>query len=157
MKKVKEEIKELNDEIKEEIEEQFNEETAIKELKSGYVKAEKLLKDNEKLERFLQRLEKKLKVIPIAGNTLAIVPTMISLVRMYVKKEYTDIPLGTIIAIISALIYVLSPVDLIPDAIPGGIGHMDDVGIVGVCLKLVGSDIEDYQKWRKENNKILDV
>ena len=33
MKKVKEEIKELNDEIKEEIDEHFNEEIAIKELK----------------------------------------------------------------------------------------------------------------------------
>ena len=44
-------------------------------------------------------------MVPGLGDTLAIVPTMISLVRSYTKKEYTEIPLGTIIAIVSALIY----------------------------------------------------
>lgn len=57
---------------------------------------------------------------------------MILLVRNYIKKEYTEIPLGSIIAIISALIYVISPADLIPDNIPG-IGYLDDAAVVAVC------------------------
>ena len=135
---------------------EFKEKIANERLKSGYKEAEELLKDNDKLERFLQKLEKKLKVIPLAGDTLAIVPIMISLVKNYIKKEYTDIPLGSIIAIISALSYWLSPFDFIPDAIPG-IGQLDDAGVIVACLKLIGSDIDDYQKWREENNKNLDV
>ncbi len=134
----------------------ISEEKAKKELEKGYKEAEKLLKDDKKVEEFLQRLEKKLKVIPMAGDTLAIVPTMISLIRSYIKKEYKNIPLGTIIAIISALAYILTPADVIPDVIPG-IGHLDDVAVVVACLKLVGSDIEEYEKWRKENNKLMDV
>ena len=134
----------------------FDEDIATKQLKKGYKNAEKLLEDNDKMEKFLQKLEKKLKVIPIAGDTLAIVPIMISLIKNYIKKEYTDIPLGSIIAIISALTYWLSPIDLIPDAIPV-IGQLDDAGVIMACLKLVSSDVEDYQKWRKDNNKVLDV
>jgi len=134
----------------------MNEEQAKQELEKGYKKAEELLNEPEKLEIFLQKLEKKLKVIPKVGNTLAIVPTMISLIRRYVMKEYTEIPLGTIIAIISALIYILSPIDFVPDAIPGA-GYIDDALVISVCLKLIGSDVDDYQKWRKENNKEIEI
>ena len=63
----------------------------------------------------------------------------------YVKKEYTDIPTGTIIAILSALIYFVSPIDFILDSIPG-IGYLDDVAVVAVCWNLVSSDIEEYTK-----------
>lgn len=135
---------------------EFNEKVADEELKKGYDDAEKLLKDDEKMEKFLQKLEKKLKVIPVAGDTLAIVPTMVSLLKNYINKEYTEIPLGSIIAIISALLYFVSPIDIIPDAIPG-IGHIDDAGIIVACLKLVKSDVDDYNKWREENNKFLNV
>ena len=101
-------------------------------------------KDEEKTERFLQRLEKKLKVVPVAGNTLAMVPTLISLVRNYIKKEYTEAPIGTIIAVVSALIYLLSPADAIPDFIPG-VGYVDDALVIAACLKLVDSDVKEYQ------------
>jgi len=133
---------------------EMSEKQAQKELEKGYKKAEELLKEPEKLEMFLQKLEKKLKVIPKVGDTLAIVPIMISLIRSYIKKEYTEIPLGTIIAIISALIYVLSPIDFISDTIPG-VGYIDDALVIATCLKLIGSDVNDYQKWRKDNNKVL--
>lgn len=133
---------------------EMNEEQAEEELKKGYDKAKKLLEDTDKIEVFLQKIEKKLKVIPKVGETFAIVPTMISLIRNYVKKEYTEIPLGTIIAILSALIYIISPIDFVPDAIPGA-GYIDDALVIGACLKLVSSDVDDYEKWRKENNKLV--
>lgn len=133
---------------------EMNEKQAEEELKKGYDKAKKLLEDTDKIEVFLQKLEKKLKVIPKVGETFAIVPTMISLIRNYVKKEYTEIPLGTIIAILSALIYIITPIDFIPDVIPGA-GYIDDALVIGACLKLVSSDVDDYEKWRKENNKLV--
>lgn len=129
---------------------------AFKELKKGYRKAEELLEDSDKLERFLQRLEKKLKTIPVAGDKLAVLPIMASLVRNYSKKEYTDIPIGSIIAIISALIYFVSPVDIVPDSIPV-IGYFDDAAVVAACWKLVDSDIEEYENWRKQHGKVLKI
>ena len=81
---------------------------------------------------------------------------MASLIKSYVKKEYTDVPIGTIIAVISALTYVISPIDLIPDSIPV-LGYFDDAAVVAACWKLVESDIEEYTQWREKNNKVLDV
>lgn len=134
----------------------FDEQRALEELEKGYDEAEEILHDEDKLEKFLQRLEKKLKTIPVAGNKLAVVPIMASLIRNYVKKEYTDIPIGSIISIISALIYFVSPIDIIPDSIPV-LGYFDDAAVVAACWKLVESDVEEYVKWRDDNGKVFDL
>ena len=133
----------------------ITEEEAKEELKKGRKEAKKLLSEPDKLEIFLQKVEKKFKVIPVVGDTFSIVPAMISLVRSYARKEYTEVPLGSIVGIISALIYIFSPVDLIPDPVPG-VGYLDDATVILVCLKAgAKDDIKDYQKWREENNKSI--
>ena len=134
----------------------FDEQKAQAELEKGYEAAEKILNDHDKFERFLQRLEKKLKVIPKAGDKLAKVPIMASLIRSFVKKEYTDVPIGSIIAIISALIYFVSPIDILPDALPI-VGLIDDAIVIAVCLKLVESDIDEYAGWREDNGKVINI
>ena len=125
---------------------------AQEKLEQGYPKAEKVLNNNKKLDKVLTRTEKKLNLLPVVGTSLAMIPSMISLVRSYTKKEYTEIPIGTIIAIVSALIYFVSPVDLIPDVIPVA-GHLDDAAVVGACLALVKSDLDDYKEWRENKKK----
>ena len=136
-------------------EKQITEEQAKKEYEKGIVEAEKLLKNPDKLEDLLQKLERKLKAIPLVGDSFSLVPAMISLVRSYIKKEYTEVPLGSIVGIISALLYILSPIDLFPDAVIG-LGHLDDAAVVIACLKAgAEDDVKDYQKWREENNKMM--
>ena len=81
------------------MEKRFTEEEGQKELEKGYKQAKKILKDEDKMETFLYRLENKLKKVPLGGDVLSMVPVMISMLRSYFKKEYTDIPIGTIILI----------------------------------------------------------
>ena len=140
-----------DDKIKNEI----TEEEAKEEIEKGRVEATKLLENPDKLEEFLQKLERKMKKIPAVGNTFSLVPAMISLVRSYAKKEYTVVPLGTIVGIVSALIYIFSPIDLIPDPIPV-VGLTDDAAVLLTFLRAgAKSDIEDYKKWRENNNKSI--
>lgn len=60
--------------------------------------------------------------------------------------KYKKVPVGTIAAIIGTLLYVLSPVDFIPDFLPGG--FVDDAGILVICLNFTKYDIEEYKKFK---------
>jgi len=73
---------------------------------------------------------------------------LISLVKDYWKGNYRTIPYWAIGAIVFALLYVLSPIDLIPDVIPV-IGLLDDAAVLGLCLGLVEQELEDYREWKK--------
>ena len=136
--------------IKGKIEELRKDEKISEQIDKNKSEAEDLLKDKNKMEHFLERLERKLSKIPFAGKYLSDVPVLISLVKAYTVKEYTEIPIGSIIAVISALIYLLSPIDIIPDIVPG-IGFLDDAAVIATVYALVHDDIEEYKVWRDMN------
>lgn len=135
--------------------EKVTDKKAMDELKKGFDKAKEMLQDHDRMERFLQNLEQKIKMIPFAGKKLSKVPIMAALINSYVHKEYTDIPMGTIVAVVSALIYFASPIDIVPDSIPFA-GYLDDAAVVKACWKMVESDINKYLKWRDENNRTIE-
>lgn len=126
---------------------QIDEGAAKKLLEAGSEEAKKLLQNKGKLEETLLRLEKKLKEFPAIGDALSDVPILIMLVRDYVSGEYDCVPIGSIVAVLSALLYVVCPIDLIPDVVPVA-GILDDAAVVGVCLKLVSSDVDEYRNWK---------
>lgn len=124
-------------------------------LRSNDKRAEEILKDEVKWNEFKNSVENfldKARKIPVLGSVIDDIVTMVQLADAYVHKEYTAIPWTSVVAIVAALIYLLSPIDLVPDFIPV-VGYLDDVAVVMFVLKLgVGHDLEDFQKW-KENNR----
>lgn len=60
--------------------------------------------------------------------------------------KYKKVPVGTVAAIVGTLLYVLSPIDFIPDFLPGG--FVDDAAILALCLKFTKYDIEEYKKFK---------
>ena len=81
------------------------------------------------------------------------IKTMCDMVASWAKKEYREIPYRTIGMIILTLVYVFSPLDIIPDALPG-VGLLDDEMMVGLCLKAVQSDINDFRIWDSRRKRI---
>lgn len=65
--------------------------------------------------------------------------------------KYKKVPAGTVAAIIGTLLYVLSPVDLLPDFLPGG--FVDDAGIIGLCLTFTKYDVEQCKKFKENNDE----
>ena len=124
----------------------ISEQEAQKALDANKKEAEVLLNDEKKMDDFLTQLENKFNSVTGIGKKLADSPLIVSLIRSYMKKEYTEIPLGTIIGLVASLIYFLSPVDLIPDVIPG-LGYVDDITVIAIALRFAYTDIEDYKKW----------
>ncbi|MEG1805977.1 MAG: YkvA family protein [Clostridia bacterium] len=119
-------------------------------LKENSEKAKEYIGDEDKLEKLIRKVEEKLKQIPKIGEALAIIPTFLLLLNSYIKKEYTEIPVGSLLAIVGALIYFIAHIDLIPDSIPIA-GFLDDIGVIALALKWVSDDVEEYKKWRELN------
>lgn len=68
------------------------------------------------------------------------------------KMKFTDILLPAI-----ALIYVLSPIDLIPDFIPV-IGALDDLALLAFAIPLLIKEVDKFLLWEYEQtNNITDA
>ena len=100
--------------------------------------AEKVMENKEKIEAIMENdtLKKYLEDIKLYFQMLGDIFT----------GKYKKVPMGTIAAIVGTLLYVLSPIDLIPDFLPGG--YLDDAGIVALCLNFTKHDIEEYKKFK---------
>ena len=133
--------------------ENLSEEQVKEALESGYAQSEALLNDKDELDDFLYRLEQKINDMPFVGQKFSMIPVMISLVKNYVQGKYTTVPYGTILAVLSALIYFLAPIDIVPDFIPLA-GYIDDMAVLGLCMNMVSIDIETYEKWRQAQGLI---
>lgn len=72
---------------------------------------------------------------------------LVSLVKDYYQGHYRDIPYKTISAAVVGLLYVINPIDIIPDFIPL-IGQLDDALVLGFCLKLIEKDLHKYKIWK---------
>ncbi len=73
---------------------------------------------------------------------------LFSMLRDYTSKKYTQAPWYIISAIGAALLYVISPLDLIPDFIPF-VGFLDDATVLALCLNLVHKDLMLYKEWKE--------
>lgn len=139
-----------DDHFEEKVVEILDEEEVQKRFEQSKKKAKKILEDRDKMDRFLERLEKKLKYIPVVGGILSEIPVLIALVKAFLEKRYLEIPIGSIIAIVGALLYFLSPIDLFPDFLPA-IGLIDDAAVTTLAFKLVHDDVKEFKAWREKN------
>ena len=117
-------------------------------IENGKGQAQDLLDHPEKVDELLIKMEEELKEVPIGGQVLANIPLMISMVKSYISKEYTDVSAKVIITMISAFLYVVKRKDLIRDNIPF-IGFLDDIAVLGVALTFVDPELKAYAEWRK--------
>ncbi len=76
------------------------------------------------------------------------VKVFLSMLKDFFTRVYTEVPMGTIMAIVGSLLYLLCPLDLIPDAIPV-VGFLDDAAILAACIKAVRIDIEKYKAFKE--------
>lgn len=78
------------------------------------------------------------------------IQSLIDMVKSFAKGAYKEIPVTTIGMTVLSLVYVFSPIDIIPDFVPV-VGLVDDAGIIAALLAAVGVDIEKFKNWQKDN------
>lgn len=81
---------------------------------------------------------------------------LMSLVKDYYQGNYRNIPYKTISAGVVGLLYVINPIDIVPDFIPF-IGQVDDALVLKFCLKLMEKDLAKYKTWKDEQTLLKET
>ena len=119
-------------------------------FKKYQAKAAKVLEDNDRVQNLLNTTSEKLKSILASNDKLKqFSDTIYLLIRMMKAQfsgDYSEFPWRTLMLMVGALIYFVTPFDLIPDFIPA-LGFTDDISIVYWVYTSIQEDIEKFEAW----------
>ena len=110
--------------------------------------AETYARDPNRLRQLAEDAVGKISVIPRGpfADTWPYLMAMIRLLRDYHRAEYRDISEPNLLTIIAAILYFVSPFDVIPDWVPV-LGHIDDAFVISLALKSVRADLDTFMAW----------
>jgi uncharacterized membrane protein YkvA (DUF1232 family) len=71
---------------------------------------------------------------------------MLRLIRAYANGDYRSVPDSTLVVIIAAIIYIVNPLDVIPDALPA-LGFLDDATVLALAARRSRQALNDFMTW----------
>ncbi len=99
-------------------------------------------------ERILQKVISSASLAPF----LTQVRTLFNMIKDYISGDYREVPWWSLGSAATALLYILLPLDALPDFIPVA-GFIDDAVVLKLCLDLIGKDINEYRQARETVNE----
>ena len=116
--------------------------------KTDKERAEEILKNPNEAVRFYESLNDKMNKTKGLSKWFEAVDTIGDMVVDYAKGNYREVPLNTIIGATAALIYFLSPIDVLPDVV-AGLGQLDDIAVIAFAVKSISHDLDKYREWKR--------
>ncbi|MFZ1217776.1 MAG: YkvA family protein [Chthoniobacterales bacterium] len=112
------------------------------------IDAETYARDPNRLRQLVEDSVGKISITPRGpfADTWPYLMAMIRLLRDYHRAEYRDISETNLHTIIAAILYFVSPFDVIPDWVPV-LGHIDDAFVVSLALKSARTDLDTFMAW----------
>ena len=80
------------------------------------------------------------------------IKTSFALLKDWYMGNYTKIPFRMVASIAGAMLYLVSPLDVVPDWVPFG-GLLDDAIVLAAIFALSRSDLDEYTKWAQPEMK----
>ena len=126
-------------------------ETVLRNLKD---KADAIYMDNTRLRELLDTAISKAKGNKQLMDIWEDLKLFIELIKDWMSGRYDDLSRETIIMIIAALIYLVMPIDLIPDFLIGG--YIDDALVIGYVVKKTSDELKLYKEWKSMEEDIIE-
>lgn len=75
---------------------------------------------------------------------------MFQMLNDYRKGNYNKVPWFTVATVVFILLYVLNPLDLVPDFIPI-VGYVDDLSVLALGINFIQTDLHNYLNWKSKH------
>ncbi len=98
-------------------------------------------------------ISKKITSSDVLTKYTELAKVMFGMLKDYRKGIYTNVPWFTIASIAFGFLYVLNPLDIIPDFIPG-LGYIDDLAVLSFGLRFIETDLHNYLDWKLESEEV---
>ena len=125
-------------------------------------KAEDYVKDPEKAHALVDQAARKAKSQEANKGPLADVWNYLTgavrLFKAYIRHEYVDIPWGSVVLVVVAIVYFVSPLDMVIDWIPV-LGFVDDAAVIAFVIGQVKKDLDKFFLWEGQagpSDKVID-
>lgn len=121
-------------------------------ISEDYVKHEVAKISQEEVDSVVKNQEEitqKMKSSSLLEKYSALGKVLFNMLKDYRTGIYTNVPWFTIAAIAFGFLYILNPLDIVPDFIPG-IGYIDDLAVLTFGLRFIESDLHNYLDWKIE-------
>src|SRR5688572_9478213 len=119
---------------------------ALKQFRGFINEAKGYLRDKERLGYLLSE------VVTIAkgrrGKLWEDIQILVRLLQAWKSGSYKGVSLQTIVSILAAILYFISPLDVIPDFIPG-VGYIDDAAVIAWLISNISNDLDEFRSWEQ--------
>ncbi len=92
-------------------------------------------------------------IMRMLGRLWSELPLLRRLFRAWKRGAYRGLSPRTVIAFVGSLLYLVSPVDLVPDFIPG-IGFVDDAVVLALLLQTLAQDLAAFRVWEQNRDGV---
>lgn len=75
--------------------------------------------------------------------------TMMRMVLRWADRSYRHVSWTPLLLVVGALVYFVTPVDLIPDAL-GAIGFVDDVTVITTVVQRIRGELDRFRDWEAQ-------
>jgi uncharacterized membrane protein YkvA (DUF1232 family) len=118
-------------------------------MRRGLGGAERLVRDPKELLSVLTTAERRLDRVN-AGRLTPIkkdFQTLLRLMRAYGEGRYRQVSGRNLVMAALAIMYLVSPLDVLPDFLPGG--FFDDAAVIGFIVKKIRTELAAFEIWEQ--------
>lgn len=123
-------------------------------LRRGLVRAEELVRNPKEFLAVLSAAERRLDKLD-AGPLTPLkrdVQTLLRLLRASGEGRYRQVSKKNLLLAAAGIAYLVSPIDLIPDFLPGGFA--DDAAVIAFVVRKLRNELDAFETWEQG---IIDV
>jgi len=88
----------------------------------------------------------------LPGRLIRDVWLLCLMINDFLRGRYRRVPVRSLVMMTLALLYILFPLDILPDYLPG-YGQIDDVFLAFICIFFMEKDLTAYNFWRNEQSR----